>query len=101
MVTADQRSVFSSSEQTVQPSDLDDGVYDAGVLFGSVTVVVPDGVRAQLGGTMLFGSSECDDACARSTGEVLEIRGTGAFGSIEVVTEAEARAGAAGSDDDD
>lgn len=90
VVTADQRAVFGSSEQRVQLADVD-GTYDVGVAFGSVTVVVPDGVRARVTGTMVFGSSECDDACSRTEGQELEVNGTGAFGSIEVVTESEQR----------
>lgn len=103
VVTAEQRAVFGSSQQTVLLSDLDGGTYDVGVAFGSVTIVVPDDVRARVTGTMVFGSSECGEACSRTEGQVLEVDGTGAFGSIEVLTQAEADAEAdegAGEDDD-
>lgn len=89
-VSAEQRAVFGSSEQRVQLADVD-GSYDVGVAFGSVTVVVPDDVRARVTGTMVFGSSECDNACSGDQEQVLEVNGTGAFGSIEVVTVAEQR----------
>lgn len=62
-------------------------------LFGSVTVVVPDDVRVDPSGLVVFGSSDCDDACgavpATGVGDVVEVRGTGAFGSVEILTESE------------
>lgn len=91
VVTAEQRALFGSSEQTVQPRDLDDGTYDVGVAFGSITVVVPDDVRARVTGTMVFGSSDCGAACSGDQERVLEVNGTGAFGSIEVIKESEKR----------
>jgi hypothetical protein len=90
VVTAEQRALFGSSEQRVQLDDVD-GSYDVGVAFGSVTVVVPDEVRARVTGTMVFGSSDCDEACSGDQEQVLEVNGTGAFGSIEVITESEQR----------
>jgi hypothetical protein len=89
VVTSDQVAVFGSSEQTVQPADVEDARYEVGVVFGSVTVVVPEGVRARVDGMVVFGSSECGDACTATEGELLVVDVTGAFGSVEVVTEAE------------
>ena len=82
--TVDDVSVFGS--QVVQAGP---GSRDVGVLFGSVTVVVPDGTRVDSGGMVVFGSRECDTACG-GTGP--RIRSWGAFGSVEVVTQSEHRA---------
>ena len=45
---------------------------EMGVLFGSARVVVPDDARVTLGGWQIFGSVECETACA---GEPVGLRG--------------------------
>ena len=80
--------VFGSRELTVAP---DQGEVEVSVLFGSVTVVVPDGVRASSVGLVVFGSTECEDACRRpGPAGTVEVTGFGGFGSVEILTEAEA-----------
>ncbi|MHA6801210.1 DUF1707 SHOCT-like domain-containing protein [Bounagaea algeriensis] len=87
-------------DQVVQVSG-DTGRAEVGALFGSVDVVVPEGVRAETSGLVVFGSTECASACATSPGAgtssvVVDTRG--AFGSVEIVTPEEHAAG--GLDDD-
>lgn len=71
---------------------------DVGVLFGSVTVVVPDGRQVDSGGLVVFGSTDCDTACS---GNGPRVRSYGAFGSVEVVTQSEYDAQRAGDGADD
>lgn len=79
--TVDHVSVFGS--QVVRTGDSGRSV---GVLFGSVTVVVPDNAAVDSRGLVVFGSTECDTACS---GGGARVRSYGAFGSVEIVTEAE------------
>lgn len=57
---------------------------EVGAIFGSVRVTVPDGVRARVTGTGLFGSTECQLACT-GTGREVEVNATSLFGSVDVV----------------
>ena len=70
-----------------------------GALFGSVTVVVPDGQPVDSRGLVVFGSSACDAACEGPGSQV--VRSYGAFGSVEVLTETEYRAEQADDDEED
>ena len=82
----DQRVVFGSG--TVQVREQDE--VQVSLLFGSVKVVVPDDAEVQIGGLVVFGSTECDDACdGPGTGQVVRVRAVGGFGSVEVVTQSE------------
>ncbi len=72
---------------TVQVDDR--AVVDVGVVFGSVRVVVPDDARVRTAGTVVFGSVDCDDRCPTGTGDEVLVRGTGAFASIEIVTQSQ------------
>lgn len=71
---------------------------EMGVLFGSVRVVVPDDAQVTVGGWKVFGSVDCESACANTGGQTVQVDVTGAFGSTEVLTRSEA---AADPDDDD
>jgi hypothetical protein len=71
--------VVRATDRTVQVS----------TLFGSTTVVVPDGSRVATRGFMVFGSTDCEDACSTGTGPVVEVRRFGGFGSVEIVTQSE------------
>jgi hypothetical protein len=84
---ADGMSLFGSRQITVG----DQSEVEVGVLFGSVDIVVPDGVRARTAGTVVFGSIDCDAACSAAppTAREVVIDGGGAFGSIDVVTASE------------
>jgi hypothetical protein len=77
--------VFSSADERIGSEDA-----AVSVLFGSVTVVVPDGTRVDPTGLVVFGSVDCEDACgAGGTGQVVDVRTVGAFGSVQILTEQE------------
>ncbi|MEJ2886386.1 DUF1707 SHOCT-like domain-containing protein [Actinomycetospora aeridis] len=103
LVTADDgASVFGNRTVQVVPGDPE---VEVGTLFGSTEVVVPPGVVARTTGTMIFGSTRCEQACQLPPGgaslpEVV-IDANGAFGSVEVVTPAEAAQGGLRDNDDD
>jgi hypothetical protein len=81
----DARAVFSSAVERA-----DRGGAAVSVLFGSVTVVVPNDAQVDTSGLIVFGSVDCEDACTGTgTGDVIEVRTVGAFGSVEIVTQAE------------
>ena len=81
----DARAVFSSAVERADP-----GGAAVSVLFGSVTVVVPDDAQVDTSGLVVFGSVDCEDACnGTGTGDVIDVRTIGAFGSVEVVTQSE------------
>ena len=82
----DNVSIFSSGVERVAP---DDRNVQVSTLFGSTTVVVPDGRQVNPGGFMLFGSTDCQDACSVSEGPVVNVRTFGGFGSVEIVTQDE------------
>ncbi len=88
VVTADHSTVFGSGEQPVSSG----GSIDVAVLFGSFKVVVPDDATVDLNGTMVFGSSQCQDGCAGpgAGGDVVHVHARGAFGSVEVVRQSQA-----------
>ena len=82
----DNVSVFGSSVERVGGEDRS---VQVSTLFGSTTVVVPDGTQIDTGGFMVFGSTDCEDACAGTTGPTVDVRSFGGFGSVEVVTQSE------------
>lgn len=87
--SSDGRAVFGS---TVVRATTKDSI-DVGVLFGSVTVVVPDNARVENGGSVVFGSVNCDQACDLDRGgRVIHVTGSGGFGSVEIVTQSEYQA---------
>ncbi|MFC5066118.1 DUF1707 SHOCT-like domain-containing protein [Actinomycetospora atypica] len=94
--------VFGSRVVQVAPGQTDVAV---GVLFGSTKVVVPDGTQASTSGTTIFGSTNCDTACAPEPpgAPQVQVSGRGAFGSVQVLTASEFaqdRAGDRDRDDD-
>ena len=81
----DGRAVFGSAIERVGTEDA-----AVSVLFGSVQVVVPNGTRVDPTGLVVFGSVDCEQACSGGgSGEVIDVRTVGAFGSVEIVTESE------------
>jgi len=84
----DGAAVFGSTEHEVVPGETHVRV---GTLFGSVQVVVPDDAQVSLGGVVVFGSSQ-SRVDGPGTGPKIEVDGVGAFGSVEVVTQTQARA---------
>lgn len=89
VATADDAAVFGSRTVVAQA-----GQYvDAGMLFGSVEVVVPDDAPVVTDGTVVFGSLDCK-ACrapAARSDKPVHVHGRGAFGSIEVVRQSQWR----------
>ena len=70
------------------------GRIDVGVVFGSVKVVVPPDVEVRTTGVTVFGSVDCKTCeTGGSTGPVVTVNGTGAFGSVEVVRQGEPSSG--------
>jgi uncharacterized protein DUF1707 len=92
VTAADGAAVFGKRQITVAPGQ--DRV-DVGMLFGSVDVVVPEGMRARPAGTVIFGSTDCALACT-GTGPEVVVDATGAFGSVDIL-----RPGEPEQDDDD
>jgi hypothetical protein len=93
VVTADDgAAIFGNRQITVAPGQ---ERVEVGVLFGSVDVVVPDGVRARPTGAVVFGSTDCALACT-GTGTEVVVDATGAFGSVDIL-----RPGEPEPDDDD
>lgn len=81
-------SVFGSNTVQVGDDQID---IQVSTLFGSTEVVVPDGVRVDSGGVVIFGSLECKRACAAASTRVVHVRGVGAFGSVTIKTQSEAK----------
>jgi len=92
----DDVSIFGSSVERAT-----DRSVQVSTLFGSTTVVVPDGSRVDTSGLMVFGSTDCDEACSSSQGPVVQVRRFGAFGSVEIVTDSEWDAQRRGDREDD
>lgn len=94
----DGAAVFGSRTVTVQ-----EGESSVGVLFGSVTVVVPDDAQVSTGGLVVFGSVECTAACdPEESQRAVEVRSWGGFGSVEVITSSDfASTGSRSERDDD
>jgi Domain of unknown function (DUF1707) len=61
---------------------------EVGMAFGSIDVVVPDDARARTTGTLLFAGTDCGQACQRPGRDVV-VDVTGAFGSVDVLSQAE------------
>jgi uncharacterized protein DUF1707 len=93
VVTAtDGAAIFGNRQITVAPGQ---ERVEVGMLFGSVDVVVPDGMRARPTGAVVFGSTDCALACT-GTGTEVVVDATGAFGSVDIL-----RPGEPEPDDDD
>jgi hypothetical protein len=81
VTAADGAVVFGNRQVTVVPGQTR---VEVGMLFGSVDVVVPDGIRARPEGAVIFGSTKCALACT-GTGPEVVVDGTGAFGSVKIL----------------
>ncbi|MHA6621647.1 DUF1707 SHOCT-like domain-containing protein [Pseudonocardia sp. DLS-67] len=93
VVTADDgAAIFGNRQITVAPGQ---ERVEVGMLFGSVDVIVPDGMRARPTGAVVFGSTDCALACT-GTGQEVVVDATGAFGSVDIL-----RPGEPEPDDDD
>jgi hypothetical protein len=96
VTAADGAAVFGKREITVAPGQ---NRVEVGMLFGSVDVVVPEGIRARPSGTVVFGSTDCALACTGPGSEV-EVDATGAFGSVDILRPGEPDPGDKDDDDD-
>ncbi|MBP2367394.1 MFS transporter [Pseudonocardia parietis] len=82
IVTADDGTALLGSRQvTVGPAQ---ERVEVGALFGSVDVVVPDGVSARVVGRVVFGGTECERACSEPGREIV-VDAVGAFGMVDVM----------------
>ena len=99
-VAASQQDVAAVFGSSVYHASVGEDV-DVAALFGSVTVVVPDGAQVRSNGVVVFGSADCD-ACGAGGGPgSVGVDGNGAFGSIEVLDETMYAQRQAGDDPDD
>ncbi|OLL74054.1 hypothetical protein Ae168Ps1_2437 [Pseudonocardia sp. Ae168_Ps1] len=85
----DGAAVLSSRTIAVAP---DQDRVETRAVLGSLRIVVPDGVRADVSGFTVFGSTECPTACAVPAPRTVTVDASGAFTSIEILTPAEAAA---------
>jgi hypothetical protein len=82
IVTAnDGTALLGSRQVAVRP---DQERVEVGALFGSVNVVVPDGVRVRVAGRVVFGGTECERACSEPGREVV-VDVVGAFAMVDVM----------------
>ncbi|WP_233159784.1 MFS transporter [Pseudonocardia sp. MH-G8] len=82
IITADNGTALLGGRQvSVGP---DQQRVEVGALFGSVDVVVPDGVRARVVGRVVFGGTECERACSEPGREIV-VDAVGAFGMVDVM----------------
>lgn len=87
IVTADDAvSVFGGRTVQVTP---DQERVEVSVLFGGVQVVVPDDVRVDTEGLLVFGGIDCEAACDGSGTRVITVDARGAFGGVDVVRQGE------------
>jgi hypothetical protein len=94
----DNVSIFGSGIERVAS---DDRNVQVSTLFGSTTVIVPDDSQVDVGGFLLFGSTDCDQACTSGEGPVVNVRTFGGFGSAKIVTRAEYEADQRDGDEND
>jgi Domain of unknown function (DUF1707) len=63
---------------------------EVGMMFGSIRVVVPDDVRARPSGTVVFGSTNCDEACRADPNlREVAVEADGAFGSVTIMRQSD------------
>ena len=86
VATSDATVVFGSRQYTPTAEQLrgEDDI-EVASFFGSVEVVLPEGVYARSGGLQLFGSAECGAPCAGpAEAQRVEVEATTMFGSAEI-----------------
>jgi hypothetical protein len=81
LMADDATAVMGSREVSIGPEQTQ---VEVGALFGSVKVVVPEGMRASISGPAVFGSAECGSACT-GPGPEVAVDVTALFGSVDVV----------------
>lgn len=82
--------VFGSNETAITTQDIADGndTVALPVLFGSVELTVPEGVRVERDGIVIFGDTACPACANLAAGEdvpTVTVRSFGGFGSVEIV----------------
>jgi Domain of unknown function (DUF1707) len=99
VVTADDGiAVFGGRVVQVAPGQ--DRV-EVGVLFGGVQVVVPDDARVDTEGLVIFGGTDCGQACSGAGTRAVTVDARGGFGGVDVLTQTEYTNRAADRDRDD
>jgi len=84
VVTADDGlAVFGGRVVQVEPGQ--DRV-EVGVLFGGVQVVVPDDARVDTEGLVIFGGTDCGQACSGTGTRAVTVDARGGFGGVDVLT---------------
>ncbi|QGK68819.1 hypothetical protein GIY23_04005 [Allosaccharopolyspora coralli] len=78
-----------------------DGSVQVGVLFGSATVVVPNGTQVVQEGLLMFGGVDCLAACTGQGEREVVVDARGAFGSVDILTQQEIEDGVDLDDDDE
>jgi hypothetical protein len=87
IVTADDGlAVFGGRVVQVAP---DQDRVEVGVLFGGVQVVVPDDARVDTEGLVIFGGTDCGQACSGAGTRPVTVDARGGFGGVDVVTQTE------------
>jgi hypothetical protein len=87
VVTADDGlAVFGGRVVQVTP---DQDRVEVGVLFGGVQVVVPDDARVATEGLVVFGGTDCGQACSGTGTRPVTVDARGGFGGVDVVTQTE------------
>jgi uncharacterized protein DUF1707 len=87
VATADDGSaVFGGRVVQVAP---DQDRVEVGVLFGGVEVVVPDDARVDTEGLVVFGGTDCGQACSGAGTRPVTVDARGGFGGVDVVTQTE------------
>ncbi|GAA5134686.1 hypothetical protein [Pseudonocardia adelaidensis] len=82
VLTADDGTALLGSRQVAVGPDQER--VEVGALFGSVDVVVPDGMRVRVGARVVFGGTECERACSGPGREVV-VDAVGAFAMVDVM----------------
>jgi MFS family permease len=80
--TADDGTALLGSRQVAVGPDQER--VEVGALFGSVDVVVPDGMRVRVASRVVFGGTECERACSEPGREVV-VDAVGAFAMVDVM----------------
>jgi Domain of unknown function (DUF1707) len=63
---------------------------EVGMMFGSLRVIVPDDVSVRPSGTVVFGSTNCNEACRTGPGlREVAVEADGAFGSVSIMRQSE------------
>ena len=87
VATSDAAVLFGSRDYHPTAAELaGDNDIEVASFFGSIEVVLPEGVQARSGGLQLFGSAECGAACDGPVdADTVEVEATVMFGSAQII----------------